>query len=343
MAKMDTKDVFDLYFKSIPPETTRKSRAQVDRPEVYAYELELGKQIFDMNVDELFGLLLSFNKSRRFGDKSGFSISYNSYFQITSIYRSIWNFYAEEVELIKNPWYDSQMRGVAATKRLAESKKAFSYEDVKKAISSINNDYDGIASDYGKYLECLLLLFYNGFAEVREIVFLKEDMINFKTKEVYLSGKTIHLSHRCFELLQYVHGLYEIKTNRGTYAAISYKGGYFKIAVRPKEAEKLEDKSPVEVGAMLTRKITMNVSGRYGIDINYRKLYFLGFYDYIVKNSSENRAKELITSIRNSEDAQELMRYAKEYGVVADNVSYIKKLLRPFIQSLKSWLQMSSH
>lgn len=330
MAAMDTKEVFDLYFKDIPYDTARKSRPQVDRPEVYAYEAELGKQIFDMDVEELFGLLLSFNKNREFGD-SNFSISYGSYDQIASTYRSIWNFYIDNIEIIRNPWNDKKMRGTAATKRLAESKKAFTYDIIERVLSRIRQDYEDTNYDYGKYLECLILLFYNGFAEAQEIVLLKEDAINFKTHEVRLPGRTIHLSDRCFELLEYVHSLNEIGTLRGSYAAVPYQDGYFKIAIRAKEIETFQEKSLVEVGAILTRKITMNIRKKYGVDINYRIIYLLGFYDYIVSRAGEERTKELVTSVRNSADAQELMKYAKEYGVVAENVSYIKKLLRPFI------------
>ena len=327
---MDTKEVFNLYFKDVSYDTVRKNRPQVDRPEVYAYEAELGKQIFDMNVSELFGLILSFNNNREFGD-SNFSISYSSYDQIASTYRSIWNFYIENIAIIRNPWNNREMRGIAAAKRLAESKTAFTYDVIERVISRINDEYEDENCDYGKYLECLILLFYNGFANVQEIVLLKKEDINFKTQEVRLQGRTIYLSNRCFQLLQYIHNLNEIKVFHRNYAAISYHGGYFKIVIQSKEVENFQDKSLVDVGAILTRKITMNIKQKYGVDINYRILYLLGFHDYIVNKIGQVRTKEIITSVRNSEDAQELRQCAKEYGIVADNVTYIKKILRPFI------------
>lgn len=330
MAVMNTKKVFDLYYKDIPYETARKGRPQVDRQEVYDYEEKLGKQIFDMDVDELFGLILSFNNNRE-SDNSSFSISYGSYDQIASTYRSIWNFYIDNIDIIRNPWNDKRMKGAAAAKRIAESKKAFTYDIIEKVISEINKEYEDTDYDYGKYLECLILLFYNGFADAQEIVLLKEEDINFKTHEVRLHGRTIHLSDRCFELLQYIHGLKEIRTVRGNFSALSYQGGYFKIVIRNKEIETFQDKSLVEVGAILTRKITMNIRKKYGVDINYRIIYLLGFYDYIVSKAGKKRTKEIITSVRNRDDVQELMGYAREYGISAENVSYIKKLLRPFI------------
>lgn len=326
---MDTKEVFDLYFKDIPYETTRRTRQQVDRPEVYSFEELKGKQIFDLDVDELFELLLSFNNERKLGD-SNFSVSYGTYDQISSMYRSIWNFYIDNIEVIRNPWNDKRMRGTAATERLAKSKEAFTYEIVDKAINNLYNEYP--ADNYTpKYIECLLLLFYNGFAESQEIVLLKEDMINFKTHEIRLTGRTIHLSDRCFELLQYIHNLDEIETPRGTYRAVPYHDGYFKFVVRARDADSFQTKTLTEAGAVLTRKITMCVRKKFGIDINYRILYLLGFYDYIVKETSPERARELVLSVRDGDDSQELVKYAVQYGVVADNVTYIKKILRPFI------------
>lgn len=329
MAKINTKEVFDLYFKDTPFETVRKIKPQVDRPEVYAFEELKGKQIFDMDVDELFELALSFNNERKFG-ASNFNISYGSYDQIASTYRSIWNFYIDNIEIIKNPWNDKRMRGVAAAQRLSQSRETFTYEIIDTAIKKLYNEYPD--TNYTpKYIECLLLLFYDGFAESQEIVLLKEDMINFKTHDVRLPGRTIHLSDRCFELLQYFHNLEEIETQRGTYKVVSYRDGYFKFVVRAKDADSFQNNSLTKVGAILTRKITMGVRKKFNIDINYRTVYLLGFYNYIVENTSPERAKELVTSIRNGDDAKELMKYASQYGVVADNVSYIKKILRPFI------------
>lgn len=329
MAKKGTKEVFDLYFKDFSYDTVRKQRPQVDRAEVYAYEKELGKQIFDMDVDELFGLILSFNKNKKVKNDRSFSVSYGSYTQIASTYRSIWNFYIENIEVIKNPWNNPRMRGAAATKRLAESKETFNYNVVEEAILNIKKDYQN--SEYGKYLECLILLFYNGFAEAREIVLLKEDNINFTTGNIRLPGRTIQLSNRCLELLQYVHDLNQVAVHHSVYAAEPYQNGYFKFVIRQNEVASFNNKSIEEVGASLTRKISMNIKQKYGIDINYRMVYLLGFYNYIVDKAGKKHADKLITSIRDSDDAQELMKYAREYGVVARNVSYIKRILQPFI------------
>ena len=39
----------------------------------------------------------------------------------------------------------------------------------------------------------------------------------------------------------------------------------------------------------------------------------------------------MITSYRDSDDVAELMSLAEEYGVQVDNISHLKRYLRPFI------------
>lgn len=171
MALKNTSEIFELYFKDMSEDRRRKIKPQIDRPEVYAYEIKVGKQIFDMDVDELIGLLLSFNNERKFG-YNNFSISYSSIDQIVSTYRSIWNYYIDNIEIIRNPWNNKRMRGVALAERLSESKKTFTYEVIETAINNLYNEYPD--DNYTpKYIECLLLLFYNGFAEAARNRFVK--------------------------------------------------------------------------------------------------------------------------------------------------------------------------
>ena len=41
-------------------EQIKKLKSFVDKPELYAYEIELGKSVFEMNVDELFDMFDTF-------------------------------------------------------------------------------------------------------------------------------------------------------------------------------------------------------------------------------------------------------------------------------------------
>lgn len=334
MAAMDTKEVFDLYYKTIPETTAYKVRGQVDRPEVYAYEEKLGKQIFDMDAEELIGLVLSFNRKRKLdgeGDNGEFGISIASYDTFQTQYRAIWNYYIDNIEVIRNPWNSKEMRGLAIAKTIANSKERFTYERLESLIQQIHATYEDTYSDYGKYLECLLLLYYNGFANSKEVVTLKEDMINFETHDVTIEGRTIHLSDRCLELLKFVHSLHEVRTRRANNIAVPYQDGYFKIVLKADTAKRLQDCSTTEAANILNQKMAFRIRREYNIDIKSRTLYLLGFYDYIVKMAGKERAHELITAVYDKEGADELVSYAEEYGFNTKEPAYIKKILRPFI------------
>lgn len=328
MAVIPTKQLFDEYFAEKPESVARKTRAQVDRQEVYNYEEKLGKQIFDMNVDELFGMMLTFGNNRR-KNSDWYRVSYASFPQIASAYRSIWNYYIEHHDVIINPWNNKQMRGTEAAKRLAETKEAFTRESLDKVIETIYAEYAD--ENRSKYLECILLLYYDGFAKAEEIVNLKESDINFKTKEVRLPGRTVKLSDRCFELLRHTHNLDMIDGWRGDYLMESWHGGYFKYIIRPKEKEAFQDRPETEIAALINRRINTDINRKLDLDINYRLLYFLGFFDKLSERVGKDRAKELVESVRSSKDTAELMAFANEYGIVIDNVTHLKKNLRPYI------------
>jgi len=67
--------------------------------------------------------------------------------------------------------------------------------------------------------------------------------------------------------------------------------------------------------------------------LNQLVLHNIGFFDHIVSKVGRQRANELVTSYRSSEDAAELMDFANNYGVVIDNVSHLKRALQPYIDA----------
>lgn len=77
----DTKTVLNLFFTHSRwnDERIRKNGSSLDNPQLYQYEISLGKKIFEMDSDEL----LAFVKSR--GKRNGRDISPNSYRCIHSL------------------------------------------------------------------------------------------------------------------------------------------------------------------------------------------------------------------------------------------------------------------
>lgn len=322
-----TQELFRAFFKDKDPKTIKKTSMQIDRPEVYAYETKIGKKLIEMNVDELFEMILSFNDNRK-GERNGYSVAYNSYFQIASMYRSLFEFYIDNYEVIKNPFNDRRMKGTEAAERLAQDKEAYTWKKVEEIIHTIHNEY---ADSKAKYIECIILLYYNGFAKAEEIVNVTENMIDFKSKSIRLPDRTVQLSDRCFELLIFVHSLTSLEGWRGDYSVLAWNDKYFKYIIRPKQESKFNDRPEEEIANLINRRILTDVKKKFGVEINYRMLYLLGFYDYMVKQKGEERSKKLILAVRSPEETEELMKLANEYGVTTDNVTHLKRMLRPFI------------
>ena len=330
MNKISTKALMDEFFKDkYPSENTRKKvQPQIDRQEVYAYEQKIGKQLVEMDVDELFKMILSFTDNRKH-NSNNYSINYRSYTQISTLFRALFNYYIDNYEIIRNPFNDKRMRGTAATMRLAQNKEPFRWENVEHIIGQIKGYY---SYERANYLECIILLFYNGFAKAQEIASLTEDMIDFKNKLVRLPGRTVYLSDRCFELLTFTHSLTRIKGWRGDYIVESWRGSYFKYIIRPKEKDDFDDRSLTDIGSLINKRLLTDIKKQFDTEINYRILYLLGFYDNLVKRYDEEKVNELILSVRDPKATEVLLKAAREYGVVVDSVTTLKRLLRPFVR-----------
>lgn len=327
MGKISTKELFDRYFDTISSEQAVKLRAQIDKPELYQYEMKIGKELIDMDVDDIFGLIFEM-KNKRNGKEVKYMIFHSSFDQFSSLLRNIFNYYIDNVEPIRNPWYDKRLKGTEATKRLAQGRKPFRWEDVEKIISKIHAEHDEERADY---IELILLMFYCGFSKAEEIVNLKESMINHRKKQVTLPGRVIQLSNRCYSLLVKFNKMTTFPAWRGEFILSSWNDSYFKFVIRPSQADEINNRPMNIMCNFLNRYITVNINNKYETMINYKILYLLGFYDFIVKKHGEANVERMITSYRNSEDVSELMTMASEYGLSVNNISHLKRELRPFI------------
>lgn len=327
MAKISTKELFDLYYESVKGTSAEKTRPQIDKPEFYAYEMKIGKELLDMEVDDLFGLIIELRNKRR-GKEINFMISHSSYDQISTLLRALFNYYIDNVEPIRNPMNDKRMKGKEATKRLAQGREPFRWKIVQEIIDNLHKDFD---EDKADYVELILQLFYNGFAKAEEIVKLKPDDIDHKNMRVRLPGRQANLSPRCYGLLVKFYNMDSIAGWRGDYLLAKYQNGYFKFIIRPSQEYAFNDRPMTAMCDIINRCISTNVNDKYNTKINYHTLYMLGFYDFIVKRYGEQRTQEMIGSYRDSEDVAIIMGMAKEYGVDIDNISHIKRYLRPFV------------
>lgn len=321
MALIPTKQLFDEMFAETDQEYVRKTRTQADRPEVYAYEKKIGKQLVDMNVDELFDMIGTFNED-------GFSISYSSYDSIAVIYRKAFQYYIDHYEVIRNPWADKRMKGAAAHERIAQNKAPFTWEYVEHAIEEL---YRINEPDRARYVECIMRLYYNGFERAEEIVLMKENMVDLNTQTVRLSGRTVQLDPKCFSLLVEIHNMDVMKGWRGDYVMASWHGSYFKFSIRPSEEATFNDRPLSQICNLINRTISERIRKGVGVDINYRLLYLLGFYNFLVKTYGKETTNRILTSVRVKEDLDKLAVGARLYGITSMTQSQIKKAMRPFI------------
>lgn len=327
MGKISTEQLLNGYFKSIEGTPAAKQRAIIDKTELYDYEKKIGKELIDMDVDDIFGLINELNNKKN-GKEIPFMTAHYSFDHLTVLLRAIFNFYIDTVEPIKNPMYDKRMKGKEATKRLAQGKETLRFDYVQSIIDKVHND---TTEDRADYVELIMLLYYSGFENAEEIATFKGSAINHRNRTIAMTGRTVQLTDRCYELLQKFEGIDELVEWR-TYYLTTYRGGYFKFIVQEKQLDEFDDRDIRSICNMINRQISVYVNQPYNTKINFSILYWLGFYDSIIKKYGEEETNKMLLSFRNSDDVTKLMNCARDYGVKVDNISHLKRFLRPFIK-----------
>lgn len=322
-----TKQVLNEYYGGERSETDLRVRCQVDREELYDYEKKIGKQLFEMNVDELFDMIQTFGSKRK-TVKGASKMGYNSFFQICSMYRQIFNYYIDNYQIIRNPFNDKSMKGNNALERLMAGQERFTQENVDTIIYNLQHD---LPEERANYIECIVRLFCDGFATNEEIVLLNESMIDFKKRQVILPGRIVKLSDRTFTLLNYVHSLEEMAANHGFYRMVTYKNNYFKYTVFERNVKSFSDKPIGEVAALLSRALIVYIRRPYNMDVNYRTFFLFGFYKKLVETYGEERVREMVLATRNSEYTNDIYAMARLYGVNTSNITTLRKSLRIYV------------
>ena len=328
MAKKDTASLLDEYFTTRPETTAKKIRGQIDRPELYAYEKEIGKPLVDMESQEIAEMIKTFS-NKSFSNKV-YKMSYRTYDTLLSILRDFFNWYIDNYEVIKNPCNDKKIKGRNVVALFADDVKIFDKDAMEEAIERIRNDQ---IEEYADYQEAIIRMFYEGFPEAIDIVNLKEDDINHEKKTAIVKGREIQLSDRLYELLVKINHMDEYPAHRGSYLLLSYRGSYFKCPTRAKFEKEFNDRPPEYWAGHISRLFNRDIKNKLDININARTLYLRGFYDFMVDAVGKEETDRLIMSIRNSDDSRKIMSLAEEYGVVEQNVTTLKKVLMPFVSN----------
>ena len=85
MKYITTKEIIDKYCEEI--------RTLIDKPELYNYEMKIGKNLIEMDIDDLHGLVLEFKYKEKEQTE-----------QLFNILKLIFEFYIDKIEVIENPF-----------------------------------------------------------------------------------------------------------------------------------------------------------------------------------------------------------------------------------------------
>lgn len=184
MAEVSTKEVLSGYFNSLNGNATAKLRNAIDRKELYEYEEQIGKELLDMDVDDLFGLMKYLVNSS--AGNAEYRTAISSYDTYASVFRGVFNYYIDIAKVkIKNPFYDPRMRRSNAMRELMKGQETLTWADVEEIIRKIHRDYP---KGRATYYECLIRLFYEGVYSCDELVNIKKEILSLGHRQLYCLG-----------------------------------------------------------------------------------------------------------------------------------------------------------
>lgn len=332
MAVITTEQLMKEYFaeQERQGKDVRRNQSQLDRPEVYAYEQKIGKQLVEFDADEILEMISTFqNKKNKFAyAEEGPKMSANSYKRYISGYKQIFLFYVKHHELVRSPYDDPKLKGINIHIHRAESRDRLTWEKVEGILNRLSTKYE---YERACYFELIIRLFYDGFANAQEVINMKEADINTRRREVTVPGRIVRLSERTYQLLLENHKATQMDVHRTKMDMMSWHGSYMKFFVHNGRVSDFSAIDAISVARKITVPISSTIPKDFGISLSFRRLYLLGFYDYLVRNTSEERAKEMILAKSSPAAQEEFMALVDAYPVITDNVFVLKQSLVEFI------------
>lgn len=332
MGKISTRELFDRFYNEsgYPQSSIANIKNTVDVPILYEYEEKIGKELVDMDMDEILYLIRALI-IKSLDPDSKTPIRYYSYKHTRTFLIAICEWYSLNVEPIKIWLRSPELRGDRGLEKLLSiSAKPITWQDLQNVFDKIRKDY---SSDRADYTELVSRLFYCGVYQTSEIVNLKERDINFRSRLVTLPGRIIKIDEKTNMLLQANHEANQFMGARQrSYSMRSWRDSYMHFVVDSSHAESFDKRSEKEVCITLNKLMTEFIRNNYDLKITFKDVYWLGFYDYIVKKCGQSHADEIIMSSRNVDAINELLGYASGFGVSADfSAAEIKSRLRMFV------------
>lgn len=334
MAVIPTKQLLDEFFEEQKKKgrDVRRRRSQLDRPELYAYEQKIGKQLVEFDADDILNMIATFtNKKSKYAyAEEGPKVSANSYRAYISGYKQIFLYYVDvkNYESLRGPYDNPKLKGRNIHVHRAQSRNRLTWSDVENIINQLSSKYEPVKA---AYYELIIRLFYDGFAHSDEIANMRESDINFRRREVSVPGRIVKLSERTFQLLLENHRTMQMVSHRTKMDMVSWHGSYMKFFVHPSKAADFESLDIRAIAHKITTPISSIIPKDFGISLNYQRLYLLGFYDYLVYKTSEERVREMVLAERNHSANEEYMELAYTYPIFTESIFHIKQRLVEFL------------
>lgn len=333
MGVISTEELLRKFFSN--PDWGRKyylNRKAIKEDQLLEFEKQIGKELVEMSVDDFIQFLSTVNFRKNKLESNIIPNRYSLDFLIT-LYKQIINYYIDYCinngyPAIKNIFYDKRLSCTNLAIELSEGKEIFSWEMVSGIIKKLHKDR---TQDRAEYLELIILLYYCGFENAAEIAELKENDINHHAKTVFLIGRTVRLSERCYSLLTKFHEKYTFDETP-KFIFCSWHDSYFKFIVAKNNEYNFDERTLLDTRQFINAQLSKYINTPYQTQINGSNLYKLGFYDYLVSKYGEEEVNTILLANYDKERVQKLQQSANEYGFKYSTVSHLKRQMRMFIK-----------
>lgn len=324
---MTTRELIDAYMRAEKSDKAiEKLRRQFDRPELYDYEQEIGKQLIEFNVADIKEFLL-----HRIKGYGGRIVSAPAIDTIASGYRNVVNWYnANFTPPVFNAWYDKSLRAKNLFILVSETTDAYTTEDMENLFKKLRTVY---REDRADYTELLIRLLYCGVPDTQRILTITAEDINDADHTVRMKDHSIvNLDERTYSLLKTVHDLPYIVGRNYNFAMVDWRGSYIKVIVRPKEAYNYDERELIVASAPLHKVIKCAVRDTGSEkNANYLTFYYLGFYDALVREFGRERANKMLVSMYDEGCTRDFHAFAARYNVPPKSYSQYRNKLIPYI------------
>lgn len=283
---------------------------------IQSLETKFGKPFIAFDIPECQEYIKLNMSNKKTSNEATAQKSLVMYCNIRKVYKKMWEWYIDNVEVVRNPWTND----IFSEKKAYEwafSEQKIDLNTYQRAIEVISNNYDG---DYAIYLECVCTLFYEGFSNPKEVPLLKKSDIDFQIRTIKIEDRVIHVSERLLHLLKKVHDMDGFDHYHTRSDCVTWHGSYFKFIAQ--HGSVVENENLARVAKRVTDAMK-NVRSNADFEISVRILYMTGFVNFAIqKTGSRESAKEVILETKNNKQFVELLN---EYGFKTKTISSLRK------------------